>query len=94
MMTLDEYIANYDKYEDKVADITKKVALKQPLTDEEKEQYEKARNALTKLAAEVDRKNAEIRQKSARIEELLKENEDLQKKSKGFSYRCLNKQIH
>ena len=50
MMTLDEYIANYDKYEDKVADISKKVALKQPLTDEEKElrQLEKERAQETK----------------------------------------------
>ena len=37
MISFDEYIANYEKYEDVVAGITKKLATKQPLSEEEKE---------------------------------------------------------
>ena len=58
--TIKEAISNASARED--AEIAK----------QEKEQYKRARNALTKLAAEVDKKNAQIA-------ELLKEKEELQK---------------
>lgn len=55
IMILNEYIANHEQYEEKVAAISRKLLDKQPLTDEEKE--------LRRLEQEMLQENKEFRSK-------------------------------